>query len=923
MPDPSSTTPAAAAATRAPQPATVATPAAAAATSRAGVGQSLKQLDYQGGRDLLSPPPAPRSGGGQGAEAERRNVRQLAERLQRAFQGMGTDTQEVFRILNQPAPLLGKVKETYERELNTHTGKGLVADLEDELSGRDLEIAKSLLARAGMTVGGPGAVEGYAKQDESGQYGSDREIVATPHVPVAVPGTSVTYEIGSKTGYMYATGSRFSYEWFCYNDPATSKAYGAPAVVRGPSSGKWEAKWDFPGNHKVVCRVQFHPAGRKAEPPRFVEFGQTVMAGADMLNKGFAAAKPGTDPAAQMRTAEAYQKMLLAAEGAKGSQKLNPETREAVAGYVKGMKKKLESTEGRQRVPIKAVHLSRADARLSTLNAFVARVGEKNGQQEWALVDVTNPTDRRLSGEYRGTGSNAAEAIQAAIDDWDKDNRYADGVIRLEVPGQAAGTPIARQFQTDGASFWDSMSEFFNRVGLVAGIVTLGAAVVTAVVPDPTISKVASAALWTSILAGTAASAINIGQRRAEGIVDLRADLFDSMTIAGNILGGAWMKGATVLSASKAGCRFATGLVIAKASTDAVQGVLIASMYVDEYNQVMKDPNPESRSSRLLMLLGKAAATGGMIVLSFRSTKADLDRIGASSAKLDASRLGTPGETVDLGAPAKAAPDVDEAAAAATPKKSATATVDPSDPLKLKVDDLMGSDAAQRKLFEMATETTSDMDGKLKSIAGGFDGAESVSTIKRSDLGKFVEEVRIKCTREGYATVGDMGDMSRGRINFQNAGDAAKAKDQLLEMFGDKVVKVKGPRGAYPRWHVVLQHETGLLYEVQLGSHATTSFLEKITVQLPEAFMKAMGKGKPDIDFHDVMYKGLMKFKDTPVWEKYNLAGFEARYNDVLKASGEGLLDNAVNQNLQREIQGMLDRIAATDGAVLAKVFGR
>jgi len=800
-----------------------------------------------------------------------------------------------------------------------------VADLEDEMSGRDLELAKSLLARAGMAVRGPGAAEGYDRQEESGRYASNREITATPHVPVAVPGTQVTYEVGSKTGYMYATGSYFSYEWYCYNDPDTSKAHGAPAVVRGPSAAKWEARWDFPGNHKVVCRVQFHPAGGKAEPPRWVEFQQTVMAGADMLNRGFAEAKAGSDPAAQMRSAEAYQTMLLAAEGAKGSQKLAPETREAVSGYVKGLKKKLESTEGRQRIPIRAVHLSRADARLSTLNAFVAKVGARDGQEEWALVDLTNPTDRRLSGEYRGKGKTAAEAIQAAIDDWDSDNRYADGIIRLEVPTQAAGKPIARQFQTDGMSFWDSMSEFFNRVGLVAGIVTLTAAVVTAVVPDPTISKVASAALWTSILAGTAASAINIGQRRAEGIVDLRADLFDSMTIAGNILGGAWMKGATVLSASKAGCRFATGLVIAKATTDAVQGVMIASMYVDEYDQIMKDPNPESRSSRMLTLLGKAAATGGMIVLSFRSTKADLDRIGASSAKLDASRLGTPGETVDLGAPAKATgPAVDEAAQAAAPKKTpVAAAIDPSDPLKLKIDELMGSDQAQRKLFELADGARVDMETRLNSVASKYDGAIANSTIKRKELAEFINEVKVKCTRENYATVGDMGDMARGRINFQNAGQAAAAAEELQAAFAGNVVKVKAPQGAYPRWHVVVRHPTGVLYEVQLGAHATTAFLEKITVALPEAFMKAMGKAKPDIDFHDVMYKGLMKFKGTDVWTKYDLAGLEGRYNQVLKATGEGVLDQGVNQGFKAEIQGLLDRIAADDGDVLAKVFGR
>ncbi len=170
----------------------------------------------------------------------------------------------------------------------------------------------------------------------------------------------------------------------------------------------------------------------------------------------------------------------------------------------------------------------------------------------------------------------------------------------------------------------------------------------------------------------------------------------------------------------------------------------------------------------------------------------------------------------------------------------------------------------------------------------------------------------------GHGFGDDQGDVLLGErlsADVRGRGRVCRVRDKRIE------IKLHGARA---RGHVEgSNHARMQLPRMTHHLIATTTFLEKITVQLPEAFMKAMGKAKPDIDFHDVMYKGLMKFKGTAVWEKYDLASFEARYSAALKASGDGVLDSALNQNLQREIQAMLDGIAATDAAVLAKVFGR
>ena len=162
----------------------------------------------------------------------------------------------------------------------------------------------------------------------------------------------------------------------------------------------------------------------------------------------------------------------------------------------------------------------------------------------------------------------------------------------------------------------------------------LGAAIVATVAPEPTVSKVAAVLLWTSILAGTAGASISMIQRHAEGMSTATEDAFDTITIVGNILGARWALGATVKGLSLAGSRMGTAIVIGRFGTDAAQGILLSVEYVKEYQSILADPNPKSRTDRLMQLLGKAALSGGMLMLSMRGNKADLEQLGAQKANL-------------------------------------------------------------------------------------------------------------------------------------------------------------------------------------------------------------------------------------------------------------------------------------------------
>jgi hypothetical protein len=570
-------------------------------------------------------------------EKARKDARKIAE----SFHWYGTDEDVIRGVLNQSPETVRLIKKVYDEEFNKETGQGLSADLKKH----GLEFCIAQLARAGEHDAG--APIRYTRQDQKGGYPANHRILADPPVAVAVPGTKITYAV-DQGAMMYATGSFFSYQWTCVNDPETAKAIKGPATVTGPSSSRWEgATWDFPGNHKVVCRIQFHPAGGTPEPPEYLEYQQTVLAQKDVADSALAKAQPGADPEQQRKVITTYRDTLVNASRQPGSGALDPKAQEGLDKYLGALGDRLKSTDKKERFPIKAVHVAAENAQVSQLSVFVAKLEEQGGSQTWAIVDVTNPADRRLTGEHHGSGATAEAAIQAAIDAWNSGNRYAPGLIELEVPRAAGGQVITRRFQTTGMSFWDSISEFFSRVGMVAGIATLAAAVITTIAPDPTISKIAAAALWTSIVAGTTASVINIAQRHAEGFTDHTADALDALNIAGNVLAGTWVRGAKVLLGSAGGSKIAQGILIGQFTTTAAQGVILGSQYAAQYDEIMKEPDPKKRTDQLVALISSASLSGALLIISLHGATADLKKIGIPG-EFNASVLGDKGKTIDL-----------------------------------------------------------------------------------------------------------------------------------------------------------------------------------------------------------------------------------------------------------------------------------
>jgi hypothetical protein len=74
----------------------------------------------------------------------------LAKKIRKAFRGVGTDEEEVYRILQFPGPMVRTMINYYNEHYNDHTGKGFLEDVKDEFSSDELDKVYRLLDEANV-----------------------------------------------------------------------------------------------------------------------------------------------------------------------------------------------------------------------------------------------------------------------------------------------------------------------------------------------------------------------------------------------------------------------------------------------------------------------------------------------------------------------------------------------------------------------------------------------------------------------------------------------------------------------------------------------------------------------------------------------------------------------------------------------------
>ena len=239
------------------------------------------------------------------------------------------------------------------------------------------------------------------------------------------------------------------------------------------------------------------------------------------------------------------------------------------------------------------------------------------------------------------------------------------------------------------------------------------------------------------------------------------------------------------------------------------------------------------------------------------------------------------------------------------------------DPLEMTLDELLADPKAQQRLHAKAKAALDDVGGTLDDIAAKHEGTEAMSSLKRSNLDEFIASVQEKVNRKGYDNVGKMGDMVRGRIEA-DTDDAVRAiLDDIKAAFPEAKIDLK-PDSPYPRVHIDLKTKNGVLFELQVGTKATTRFLETPGVKLPPRLAQKVGK--TPVDFHVAKYDVLDKVAPE-LRAKWGLDDLATAYDDALKKTGSGEFDEAATRQIIKRIEETLMRMEKEDGDALLALY--
>ena len=206
---------------------------------------------------------------------------------------------------------------------------------------------------------------------------------------------------------------------------------------------------------------------------------------------------------------------------------------------------------------------------------------------------------------------------------------------------------------------------------------------------------------------------------------------------------------------------------------------------------------------------------------------------------------------------------------------------------------------------------------------------------KGSDFDEFVLKARTKVSQKAaigkYNTLDRVSDLSRGRFSVETAEQVEAVYEKLLATYGDNVVEDIATRSGYPRRHVViLDPETGLKHEWQIGTRATDVFLETpFPGSLYPATNDPLLVGFKE-NFHDAKYKLLDRINNLDdrtvvdsFRQKYGLDVLDRDYNDLLMATGKSTpADFTLRmEELRARMRAIMDRIwrDPTDFALLSR----
>lgn len=255
--------------------------------------------------------------------------------------------------------------------------------------------------------------------------------------------------------------------------------------------------------------------------------------------------------------------------------------------------------------------------------------------------------------------------------------------------------------------------------------------------------------------------------------------------------------------------------------------------------------------------------------------------------------------------------------------------------LDMTADEFEASPKAQRSLYIAANgalkRQMSLMKGVIKRL--GIKKVTPYNELKRLDVDAFVKGIVAKVReRKGYATIREMTDIIRGRINVDNPKDVKRvvAEIQKTGLIGPNGVeppkKRAGVAEGYPRWHVdVMDPETGIIHEWQIGTKQTTKLFQDPGIDVGPLRIE-----QKNTNIHDIEYD-IFKSIDQPdakslspetvaeyraLAQEVGISDYRRRVAEVSARTGRETIPSA-------ELDALIKQLHAEAGALLKVLIQR
>ena len=483
-------------------------------------------------------------------------------------------------------------------------------------------------------------------------------IIMEPPLSQIATGASVTYRLN--LGPYIASGPP-KIRAFAVNDPNAVKNGSVSEVAYLGDRFEVSARAVAPGRHTIVFEVQFGE-----QPPQYYTYNQEVRT-PEQLAQSTLNRLPGTAPDPDLYMA-AVDQQISDIEQRLTALRANPQANadqikqlESTLGQLRETKEEVPSklfdgAVGRP-IPMQAVLIAQENSQPVPLQVYAKPLGDNR----WAIVDITNPTDARI---YEGgSGKTPEEGLRNAWNEFISANNLPAGQIAAKPPAfppdyqRPAGFPEKLNFGADQvwSSYSDGESDFkawSNGLGWASlGLAALGVASLF----GPGTQVAAPFLFGAAGATGAASGGLNIYDRVRYGNFELFSaeTAIDTLSIVGGLasVGGAT---ATVLRAGTATVTLADGTSVTLQQADKLgkfltitntvdkaagvtSGVVIGATYLRQIEKINSDPSltPEQKQQRTQEVLKQAALFGGLIVLGHGLGSAATRRFAMDQSKAE------------------------------------------------------------------------------------------------------------------------------------------------------------------------------------------------------------------------------------------------------------------------------------------------